>query len=115
MTHQLKSAPRIADDNGQTSLDPGSQEAVMQEKEQSHGIFLHTGWRSAGTWVWSRFRALQTVTAFYEPLHPILGDLREADIPALEPTWTSGHPTLTAPYFTEYRPFIQDNMHGVAG
>ncbi len=115
MTHQLKSAPRIADDNGQTSLDPGSQEAVMQEKEQSHGIFLHTGWRSAGTWVWSRFRALQTVTAFYEPLHPILGDLREADIPALEPTWTSGHPTLTAPYFNEYRPFIQDNMHGVAG
>ncbi|SOE96495.1 hypothetical protein SAMN05414139_09445 [Burkholderia sp. D7] len=87
----------------------------MQEKGQSRGIFLHTGWRSAGTWVWSRFRVLQTVTAFYEPLHPILGDLRAADIPALEPTWTSGHPTLTAPYFTEYRPFIQDNLYGVTG
>jgi hypothetical protein len=87
----------------------------VQEKGQSRGIFLHTGWRSAGTWVWSRFRVLQTVTAFYEPLHPILGNLRAADIPALEPTWTSGHPTLTAPYFTEYRLFIQDNLHGVTG
>ena len=87
----------------------------MQGKGQSGGIFLHTGWRSAGTWVWSRFRALQNVTAFYEPLHPILGDLRAADIPALEPTWTSGHPTLTSPYFTEYGAFIQDNVHGVVG
>lgn len=115
MTQQSGSAPRTADDNRHTSVDPAGQDAVLQEKGLSRGIFLHTGWRSAGTWVWSRFRALQTVTAFYEPLHPILGDLRAADIPALEPTWTSGHPTLTAPYFTEYRPFIQDNSHGVAG
>jgi hypothetical protein len=115
MTQQSGSALSIADDNRRTSVDPAGQEAVMREKGQSSGIFLHTGWRSAGTWVWSRFRALQTVTAFYEPLHPILGDLRAVDIPALEPTWTSGHPKLTAPYFTEYRPFIQDNLHGVVG
>jgi hypothetical protein len=115
MTQQSGSALGTSDDNIHTFVDPAGQDAVKQEKERSRGIFLHTGWRSAGTWVWSRFRALQTVTAFYEPLHPILGDLRAADIPALEPTWTSGHPTLTAPYFTEYRPFIQDNAHGVVG
>lgn len=115
MTQQSGIAPGAAGDNGHTSIKPAVQDAVVQEKGQSRGIFLHTGWRSAGTWVWSRFRVLQTVTAFYEPLHPILGNLRAADIPALEPTWTSGHPTLTAPYFTEYRPFIQDNLHGVTG
>jgi hypothetical protein len=115
MTQQSGSALGTADDNRHTFVDPAAQDAVMQEKGQSRGIFLHTGWRSAGTWVWSRFRALQTVTAFYEPLHPILGDLRAADIPALGPIWTSGHPTLTAPYFTEYLPFIQDNLHGVVG
>jgi hypothetical protein len=115
MTQQSGIPPGAAVDNGHTSIKPAVQDAVMQEKGQSRGIFLHTGWRSAGTWVWSRFRVLQTVTAFYEPLHPILGDLRAADIPALEPTWTSGHPTLTAPYFTEYRPFIQDNLYGVTG
>jgi hypothetical protein len=115
MTQQSGSAPDGPDDKGHISKTPADQHALMQEKGRSSGIFLHTGWRSAGTWVWSRFRALQTVTAFYEPLHPILGDIRAADIPALEPTWTSGHPTLTAPYFTEYRPFIQNNLHGVAG
>jgi hypothetical protein len=115
MMHPSNSASHITDDNGQTSADSRSQETVMREKGQAGGIFLHAGWRSAGTWVWSRFRALQTVTAFYEPLHPILADLRAADIPALEPTWTSGHPKLTAPYFTEYRPFIRDDLHGVAG
>ena len=88
MTQQSVSAPGIADDNRHTSVDPAGQDAFMQEKGQSRGIFLHTGWRSAGTWVWSRFRALQTVTAFYEPLHPILGDLTAADIPAFEPIWT---------------------------
>jgi hypothetical protein len=55
------------------------------------------------------------VTAFYEPLHPMLGDLSLADIPAVQPTWTSGHPPLKAPYYDEYRPFMQERGRGVAG
>jgi hypothetical protein len=98
-----------------SALSTPDQNTVAQERKRPRGIFLHTGWRSAGTWVWSRFRVLPSVTAFYEPLHPILGDLRLADIPSLEPTWTSGHPPLNTPYFTEYRSLMREHAHGVTG
>ncbi|ASW00567.1 hypothetical protein [Paraburkholderia aromaticivorans] len=78
-------------------------------------VFLHTGWRSAGTWVWSRLRELDTVTAFYEPLSNVLAELSLADVSASRPTLTSGHPPLAAPYFEEYRPFLQEGIPGVAG
>ncbi|CAB3762324.1 hypothetical protein [Paraburkholderia solisilvae] len=81
----------------------------------SRGVFLHTGWRSAGTWVWSRFRALDSVTAFYEPLSNVIGDLKLADLGALQPTFNSGHPALNAPYFAEYRPFMREGARGVPG
>jgi hypothetical protein len=79
------------------------------------GVFLHTGWRSAGTWVWSRLRALDSVTGFYEPLSNVLADLSLADVAASRPTLTSGHPPLAAPYFEEYRPFLQEDARGVTG
>jgi hypothetical protein len=78
-------------------------------------VFLHTGWRSAGTWVWSRLRELDTVTGFYEPLSNVLADLSMADVSASRPTLTSGHPPLAAPYFEEYRSFLQNDARGVAG
>lgn len=90
---------------------PGS--FSQAESLTSKGIFLHAGWRSAGTWVWSRFRALPAVTAYYEPLHPILGDLSLADVAAVGPAFTSGHPALSEPYFDEYRALIRAN--GVEG
>ena len=86
-----------------------------QERARTQGIFLHTGWRSAGTWVWSRLRAVPSVQAFYEPLSTVLGDLKLADIPAIEPARTSGHPPLKAPYYEEYRSFIRENARGVIG
>ena len=78
-------------------------------------VFLHTGWRSAGTWVWSRLRELERVAGFYEPLSNVLADLKLADIAASRPTLTSGHPPLAAPYFDEYRPFLRADARGVAG
>jgi hypothetical protein len=96
-------------------LEPADSPNHTPKARPARGIFLHTGWRSAGTWVWSRFRALPSVTAFYEPLHPMLAELSLADIPAVQPTWTSGHPPLKAPYYDEYRPFMQERTRGVAG
>ncbi|MBB5425458.1 hypothetical protein GCT19_20865 [Paraburkholderia sp. CNPSo 3155] len=78
-------------------------------------VFLHTGWRSAGTWVWSRLRELEGAAGFYEPLSNVLADLKLADVPASRPTLTSGHPPLAAPYFDEYRPFLREDARGVAG
>jgi len=91
------------------SIDAAQNSALKQ------AVFLHTGWRSAGTWVWSRLRELETVTAFYEPLSNVLADLSLADVSASRPTLTSGHPPLAAPYFEEYRPFLQESTRGVAG
>ena len=115
MTQLSGSAPNTVDNDWHASKDPLDRRVVAHEMRRYRAIFLHTGWRSAGTWVWSRFRVLKSVTAFYEPLHPILSNLRGIDIPSLEPTWTSGHPALTAPYFTEYGSFIRESAYGVIG
>lgn len=79
------------------------------------GVFLHTGWRSAGTWVWSRLRSLESVTGFYEPLSNVLAELSLDDVSACRPTLTSGHPPLEAPYFAEYKPLLREGARGVAG
>jgi hypothetical protein len=107
--------PESHPDSAAAAVSSSDIQPQPSKEGQARGIFLHTGWRSAGTWIWSRFRALPSVTAFYEPLHPMLGDLGLADIPAVQPTWTSGHPPLKAPYYDEYRPFMQERGRGVAG
>jgi hypothetical protein len=96
--------------------DPASRaDNTVQKSAVKQAVFLHTGWRSAGTWVWSRLRELDTATGFYEPLSNVLAELSPADVSASRPTLTSGHPPLAAPYFDEYRPFLQDSARGVAG
>jgi hypothetical protein len=102
---------------GHPMSQPGKRPPPLNDDagNQSRGIFLHTGWRSAGTWVWSRFRALDPVTAFYEPLSNVIGDLKLADLAALKPTFNSGHPALGAPYFAEYGPFMREGARGVPG
>ncbi len=78
-------------------------------------MFLHTSWRSGGTWLWGLCRAEARVRAFYEPLHEDVGRLREADIQALRPdAWRSNH-AATAPYFEEYRALIAPGGRGVPG
>ena len=77
------------------------------------GLFLHTGWRSSGTWLWSRLREQPHVHAFYEPLHEAIATLRRSDIPKLRPSaWRSRHGE-TAPYFAEYGALIAPRRAGV--
>jgi hypothetical protein len=79
-------------------------------------IFLHTGWRSAGTWLWSRFRAVPRVLAYYEPLNEILATLSADVLPSLRAdTWSSHHPRLKRPYYHEYAPLLRNGMPGVDG
>ncbi len=65
-------------------------------------VFLHTGWRTAGTWVWSRFRALPEVRGYYEPFHEALAASGEQLATMRADAWESGHPHLDKPYFDEY-------------
>ena len=100
----------LSDNQGIPTLPPNGNASNL-----SRGIFLHTGWRSAGTWVWSKFRELESVTAFYEPLSNVIGDLKLVDLGVLKPSFNSGHPALNAPYFAEYRSFMREGARGVPG
>lgn len=72
----------------------------------SRPVFLHTGWRTAGTWVWSRFRMLHEAMAFYEPLHEVLARDPAIVMNVRPDLWQSGHPELKKPYFAEFLPLM---------
>ena len=79
-------------------------------------VFLHAGWRSGGTWLWSRFRTLPRTLCYYEPLHEALAGLTPEAIDALHAAaWRSGHPALRRPYFDEFRPLLDETTGGVSG
>lgn len=97
---------------------PAESVEVLPDDFQAVGksaIFLHSGWRSCGTWMWERLRENPRLRAFYEPLHEDLARLRQADIGLFRPdSWTSGH-GVGAPYFAEYEPLIRSGGTGVRG
>jgi hypothetical protein len=73
-------------------------------------IFLHGMWRSGTTFVWSRFRAAEGVTAYFEPLSPALGRLTRRRIRRegwREAMARSRHPLMDQPYFAEYEPLVR--------
>jgi hypothetical protein len=75
-------------------------------------VFVHSGWRSAGTWFWSEFRLRRDVMAFYEPLHELLRDIKLEGIRhASSSDWDSHHPE-GPPYFEEFSSLVQ--RRGVA-
>lgn len=78
------------------------------------GIFLHTGWRSSGTWLWQKLRATPHAMGFYEPLHETLPTITPAEIARLSPrSWASRHGAAPAPYFLEYGSLLQPGLRGV--
>jgi hypothetical protein len=86
-----------------THLRTESQSTTASIKAGSYAVFLHTGYRTAGTWLWSCFRRLDTVTAYYEPLHEMLATIDAAKIASSTVgSWHSGHPSLEMPYFEEF-------------
>jgi hypothetical protein len=79
-------------------------------------VFLHTGYRTAGTWLWSCFRSLDEVVAFYEPLHEMLATIDPKTLASSTAnSWRSGHPDLDAPYFAEFAELLLPNVAGVPG
>jgi hypothetical protein len=70
-------------------------------------VFIHSSWRTASTWLWSRLRQAPTAIAYCEFFHERLTactieDLRGNDFA----TWNSKHPEA-APYFLEFAPLIE--------
>lgn len=85
-------------------------------KPEPKAVFLHTGYRTAGTWLWSCFRTLDQVTGYYEPLHEMLATIDPiAMAKSTADSWRSGHPSLEAPYFAEFADFLRDGVPGIEG
>ncbi|KSB89010.1 hypothetical protein AS593_06210 [Caulobacter vibrioides] len=78
-------------------------------------VFVHSGWRCSSTYVWSRFRALPGVRAYYEPWHEQLAILTPERI-ARETPRASGlrHPGDDLPYLAEFEGLLKPSG-GVAG
>ena len=70
-------------------------------------VFIHSLWRAGSTYVWSRFRALDTVRAYYEPFNEALGVATREELAPLSPElWLSNHPQLDRGYYAEYLPLV---------
>ena len=78
-------------------------------------VFVHSGWRCSSTYIWSRFRALPGVRAYYEPWHEQLATLTPERI-ARETPRASGlrHPGDDIPYLAEFADLLAPGG-GVAG
>jgi hypothetical protein len=86
--------------------------ASAPQGRAASAIFLHSGWRSCGTWLWETLRDRDTVRAYYEPLHEDLNQLDRAALTRFSPgSWDSGH-SPGAPYFAEYIPRLRRRAFG---
>ncbi|MDR3519053.1 MAG: hypothetical protein P4M00_24915 [Azospirillaceae bacterium] len=80
---------------------------VAENAAENAPIFIHSGFRSGSTWFWNRFRRASKTCAYYEPFNEILETLTENDISVHDSkNWPSRHPSLSAPYYDEYRPLL---------
>ena len=69
-------------------------------------IFLHSSWRSASTYVWSKFRSQRNTLCYYEPLNENLAVMTAEMANKSLPWLFSGHPILDRPYYEEYRSLL---------
>jgi len=71
-------------------------------------IFLHSGWRTGSTYVWTKFRQASDCMAFYEPFNEFLVRMSAADVYlAQHDLQTIRHSVIGRPYFHEYLPLLR--------
>ncbi len=84
-------------------------------RQNDSPVFLHTGWRSRGTWIWTGLRSDPRALALYEPLHEVLATLTPQAITALRTdSWSSGHAAMP-PYWSEFAALLRPGVVGVPG
>ncbi len=88
-------------------------ETRVQGKE---AIFLHSSWRAASTYVWSKFRQRPDTYCYFEPLNEHLFTLTAEIVNRFVPWSFANHPALDAPYLEEFLPLIGRNgERGIPG
>ena len=70
-------------------------------------VFVHSSWRTSGTWLWTCFRRNPATYSYREIFHETFASLSKARIPLIGPkSWNSRHPKA-AQYFLEFGPLIE--------
>ncbi len=96
--------------------DPSGAADVRRQTFAHPPVFLHCGWRTRGTWVWNRFRNMDGVAGYYEPLAETLAEIRLGTLASINAeSWSSGHSGLDRPYFDAFRPLLEGDKPGVRG
>jgi len=75
-------------------------------------IFIHSGWRTGSTYVWTKFRQQPSCLGFYEPFNEMLSTMSPADVfTARHDLSALKHSEIGLPYFHEYIPLLGPKGH----
>ena len=75
-------------------------------------IFIHSGWRTGSTYVWTKFRHHPPCLGFYEPFNEMLSAMSPTDIyTARHDLAALKHSEIGLPYFHEYIPLLGPKGH----
>ncbi len=75
-------------------------------------IFIHSGWRTGSTYVWTKFRQHPACVGFYEPFNEMLSAMSPTDIyTARHDLAALKHSEIGLPYFHEYIPLLGSRGH----
>lgn len=76
-------------------------------QEMEKAIFVHSSFRVSSTWLWSKFRDISVVMAYYEVFNEALKSIDFKAVLDVSPSmWKSNHP-ISANYFIEYLPILK--------
>ena len=82
----------------ETTQDLGACEVIT-----GRPLFIHTTWRTSGTYLWLALRRRPDVLGFYEPFHELLAELTPTiDQKTLAKAGSLRHTGVNRPYFDEY-------------
>jgi hypothetical protein len=77
-------------------------------------IFIHSGWRTGSTYVWTKFRQDPACLGFYEPFNEMLSAMSPTDIyTARHDLAALKHSEIGLPYFHEYIPLLGAKGHAL--
>lgn len=80
----------------------------MNENKR-HPVFIHGGFRTSSTWLWSRFRRDIHFWCYYEIFNSVIPFVNFSNFTHFSPkAWNSRHPE-SEPYYIEYLPLMHDS------
>jgi hypothetical protein len=79
----------------------------MNERERCP-VFIHGGFRTSSTWLWSRFRRNSRFWCYYEIFNSAIKFINSSNFESFSTkAWNSRHPK-SEPYYIEYLPLLHD-------